>query len=229
MKVSRMFARVLCSAAALAATATAAPAVAAEDDANIWLAQTATVNLGKDAVLWLEAQERFTNDASRLGQFLLRPAIGYKLDPTTTAYIGYAYVMTDPVGPAKTNEHRIYQQLSFRLAGDGKGVTVTGRTRLEQRWLEEQGGTAWRLRQQVRLTAPLAGKARAVIWTEPFIGFNQTRFQRDGIGLWRNFAGLSAPVGKTLSLEPGYLNQYVVRGGRDRIDHTASVTLSASL
>lgn len=72
---------------ALAAIALPNAAKAAEEDANIWLARTA---LGGDLVLWLEAQERFTNDGSRLGQLLVRPAIGYKLDKTTTAYIGYA-------------------------------------------------------------------------------------------------------------------------------------------
>ena len=179
-------------------------------------------------MIWLEAQERFTNDASRLGQLLVRPAVGYKLDDTTTAYLGYAYVMTDPEGPAQTNEHRVFQQLSFRIIGDGKGATVTARTRLEQRFLEEQPGTAWRLRQQVRLSVPLSGTVNAIAWTEPFIGFNQTGFQRDGLGLWRNFAGLSVPVSKTIRLEPGYLNQYVERGARDRVDHVLSITASAN-
>lgn len=80
--------------------------------------------------------------------------IGLKLDKTTTAFIGYAYVRTDPAGPAKSHEHRIFQQLSFRIAGDGKGVTLTGRTRLEKRMFESQDGTGWRLRQQLRLTPP---------------------------------------------------------------------------
>lgn len=223
-----MLKKVVVPSFALAAIALPIAAKAAEEDTNIWLAQTAQVSLGGDAVLWLEAQERFTNDASRLGQLLVRPAVGYKLDKTTTAYIGYAYVMTDPEGPAKSHEHRIYQQLSFRVLGDGKGVTLTGRTRFEQRIFENQDGTGWRLRQQLRLTAPLSGKVRAVAWTEPFIGFNQTAFQRDGLGLWRNFAGVAIPVGKKLTIEPGYLNQYVVRSGVDRIDHTANLTLSAN-
>jgi hypothetical protein len=223
-----MFRKTFAAALALGTVTPPTAALAAEEDPNIWLAQTATINAGKKAVVWLEAQERFTNDASRLGQLLLRPAIGYKLDKTTTVFLGYAYVMTDRVGPAKTNEHRVFQQLSFRILGDGKGVTLTGRTRLEQRWLEEQPGTAWRLRQQIRLTAPLSEKVRGVLWTEPFIGFNQTGFQRDGIGVWRNFAGISGPLSKTVSIEPGYLNQYVVRNGADRIDHTASLTINTT-
>ena len=84
------------------------------------------------------------------------------------------------------------------------------------------------MRQQLRLSAPLSGKVRAIAWTEPFVGLNETTFQRGGLGLWRNFVGVSLPLGKALTVEPGYLNQYVVRGGADRIDHTASLTIGAS-
>jgi len=204
-----------------------APARAAEDDLNAWAAATASIDVGRKGVLWLEAQTRFTDDASRLGQLLLRPAIGYKLDGTTTVFLGYAYVRTDPAGPALSKEHRVFQQVSFRLAGDGKGVTLTGRSRLEQRFREDKGGTGVRFRQQLRLTAPLEGQTRAVAWTEPFIGLNSTAWgQTSGVNVWRNFVGVSLPVGTGLSLEPGYLNQYVVRNGRDRMDHTASVTLN---
>jgi hypothetical protein len=34
------------------------------------------------------------------------------------------------------------------------------------------------------------------------------------------------PLGKELTLEPGYLNQAVFRPGEDRFDHIASVTMS---
>ena len=208
--------------------ATTAPAFAADEDTNIWLAQSANIDLGGDMALGLEAQERFTNDASRLSQIIFRPSLSYKLDQSTSISLGYAYVHNDPQTGASTNEHRAHQQISFRVAGDGKGVTITGRTRFEQRFLEEIDGTAFRIRQQFRLTAPLSGKVRAVAWTEALVGLNRTGFQRVGLGLWRNYAGVSVPVSKFLSLEPGYLNQYVVRNGTDRIDHVANLTLSAA-
>ena len=44
-------------ATALAALVLPAAAQAADEDTNIWLAQTANVDLGKGAVLWLEAQD----------------------------------------------------------------------------------------------------------------------------------------------------------------------------
>lgn len=206
----------------------AAPAMAADEDGQAWAAANATVDLGSGLVLWLEAQLRFTDDAGRLGQTLLRPAIGMKLGPDTTAMLGYAFVATDPVGPALLHEHRIWEQLSWRLAGDGKSLTITGRTRFEQRFVEGRSGTGWRLRQQVRLTAPLAGKVRAVLWTEPFIGFNRTEWgQPGGLDRWRNFGGVALPATRAVSIEPGYLNQWVVRRGADRVEHIASLTLSS--
>lgn len=36
------------------------------------------------------------------------------------------------------------------------------------------------------------------------------------------------PLGQKFTLEPGYLDQYVVRNGSDRIDHTANLTPSAN-
>lgn len=207
-------------------TLVAFPALANEEDFNVWLAQTATIDVGDKGVVWLEAQERFNDNASRFGQLLLRPAVGYKLNKTTTAFLGYVYVRTDPAKGATTDEHRIFQQLSFRLGGDGKGLTVSGRTRLEERWVEGKDGTGWRLRQQIRVTAPLNDKLTGVAWTEPFIGLNKTSFQRDGVTTWRNFVGVSVPVRKGVTLEPGYLNQLVVRNGENRMDHTASFTLN---
>jgi hypothetical protein len=58
--------------------------------------------------------------------------------------------------------------------------------------------------------------------------FASIRETGSALGLWRNFAGVAIPVGKRFTLEPGYLNQYVVRNGPDRIDHTANLTLSAN-
>ncbi|OYU69628.1 MAG: hypothetical protein CFE28_06225 [Alphaproteobacteria bacterium PA2] len=212
---------------ALALTVTAAgSAHATDEDFNTWLAQTASIGVGEKGVLWLEAQERFTSDSSRLGQFQLRPMIGYKFTPTTTAYLGYVYTLNAPKGAASTQEHRVFQQLSVRLMGDGKGLTLSSRTRLEQRWVVDRDGVGWRLRQQLRLTAPINDKLTGVVWTEPFVGLNKTSFQQRDVTNWRNFVGVATPLSPTVTLEPGYINQVVVRRGANRVDHILSMTLN---
>ena len=49
----------------------ALPAQAADEDAQIWNAATASIDVGDRYVLWLEGQMRWSDDASRLGQVLL--------------------------------------------------------------------------------------------------------------------------------------------------------------
>jgi hypothetical protein len=126
------------------------------------------------------------------------------------------------------NEHRLWQQIGFRLAGDGKGVTLTGRTRLEQRWMEGSDDMGWRLRQQLRLTAPLSGKVRAVAWSEAFVSLDDTSWgQNSGLDRCRNSVGLSVPVSKAVTIEPGYINQWVVRSGQDRVHHIGNLSVTA--
>lgn len=207
-----------------AALATAAPALATEDDANVWLGQFATINASEKVYVRLEAQERFTNDAERLGQLLLRSLVAYRLNDRINAGVGYAFVLTDPVGPVELNEHRYYQEFNVRLI-DKDGITLDSRTRLEQRTFEEREGTSWRLRNFVQLRVPVSRNNKIVAYTEPFIDLNQTDVQRGGLSIWRNFAGVSIPLAKGIEVVPGYLNQHVVRDGRDRSDHTANVNL----
>lgn len=203
----------------------AAPAAAAEEDGNVWLGQFATINTSDKVFVRLEAQERFTNDSERLGQLLLRSLVAYRINREVNIGAGYAYVLTDPVGPVKLNEQRFYQELNIRLLTTPGGTTLDSRTRLEQRTFEERGGTDWRLRQFVQLRAPIIKNNRLVIFTEPFVDLSEGPVQRGGLAIWRNFAGVSIPLAKGVEVVPGYLNQYVVRGGPDRIDHTANVNL----
>jgi hypothetical protein len=204
---------------------TAVPAAAAEDDGNVWLGQFATINATDKVYVRLEAQERFTNDAERLGQLLLRSLVGYRITKDVNIGAGYAFVLTDPIGPVELNEHRFYQELNVRLLSTEGGVTLDSRTRLEQRTFEEREDTQWRLRQFVQLRVPVSGNNKIVAYTEPFIDLDEGSVQRGGLSIWRNFVGVSVPLAKGIEVVPGYLNQHVFRDGRDRSDHTANINL----
>ncbi|MEM7664757.1 MAG: DUF2490 domain-containing protein [Pseudomonadota bacterium] len=210
---------------ALCAAALASPAAASEEDFNIWTGQFIVVDVDDDFFVRGEAQERFTDDADRLGQLLLRSLVGYRINEDVSIGGGYAYILTDPVGPVEINEHRIYQELNVRLIDTSGGVTLDSRTRLEQRFFEEDGETAWRFRNFVQLRVPISKNNQFVAYTEPFIELNETPIQRGGLSIWRNFAGVSVPIADGIQVVPGYLNQYVFRDGEDRIDHIANVNL----
>lgn len=211
----------------------AAPALAAEPDAQVWAAQQAFITLDPKLLAFTDLQLRMTDDASRAGQILVRGALGLKVAPSTTVWGGYGYIRTDPKGGRVSHEHRIFQQVMWRALGDGLGnqtsrVTVTGRTRLEQRMVEGTAGTGWRLRQLVRLDVPTGkrGDPLVVAWVEPFVAFNRTAWgQKSGFDQLRTFAGVALPVGRGLSLEAGYSTQYVAREAReDRMNHIASLS-----
>lgn len=219
------FRQIVCSTIVLTAAFVTSPAQASEDDFNIWLGQFATINATDDVYVRLESQERFTNDADRLGQLLVRSLVGYRINKDVNIGVGYAYVLTDPVGPVQLNEHRFYQELNVRLLSTEGGVTLDSRTRLEQRTFEERDDTAWRLRNFVQLRVPISENNKIVAYTEPFIDLNETGVQRGGLSIWRNFVGISIPLAKNIDVVPGYLNQHVFRDGQDRSDHTANVNL----
>lgn len=210
--------------APLALCIAAAPAHANEKDFNIWTGQFIIVDLDEDFYIRGEAQERFTNDADRLGQLLLRSLVAYRINDRVNIGVGYAFIFTDPIGPAETNEHRFYQEFNIRLI-DADGLTLDSRNRLEQRTFEEGDETAWRFRPFVQLRARISENNNFVAYTEPFFALNETAQQRGGIGLWRNFAGVSIPIAKGVEVVPGYLNQQVFRDGPNRTDHIANVNV----
>ncbi|MGQ2956315.1 DUF2490 domain-containing protein [Agrobacterium sp.] len=217
--------RFIAAIVALSAAAFTTPATAQEEDFNIWLGQFATINATDDVYVRVEAQERFTNDADRLGQLLLRSLVGYRINKDVNIGAGYAYILTDQVGPDRLNEHRFYQELNVRLLSTEGGVTLDSRTRLEQRTFEERENTSWRLRNFVQLRVPISDNNKLVAYTEPFFDLNETGIQRGGLSIWRNFVGVSIPLAKNIEVVPGYLNQHVFRDGQDRSDHTANVNL----
>lgn len=231
-----------CAIAVAIAILSAGQARAAEDDFQAWAAATASIPVGEKGVVWLEAQGRFSDDASRLGQLLIRPGFGIRLTPRTTAYLGYAHVTTRPISARHTTEHRIWQQLSFPVAGRADGVTMTARSRFEQRFVEGSSDMGLRFRQLLRITAPIggagdgkpgggggAGSVRAVAWAEGFVALDDTAWgQRQGFDRLRSFAGVAVPLARGVSVEPGYMNEYVRRAGRDRANHIASLTVNTS-
>ncbi|MET0337491.1 MAG: DUF2490 domain-containing protein [Caulobacter sp.] len=215
----------LATAAALAVS----PAVAADEDFQAWLSGTGTIGLTPNVDATAEAHFRYYDDAGYLGQLLLRPSLTYKLRDGWALTGGYAYVRTDPTAGATSKEHRVWEQVGYRFVSSDT-MTITGRTRLEQRFFEGRNGTGWRVRQQVRAAfdLPRAGKVQAVAWNETFYSMNDTDFgQRAGFDQTRTFVGIAIPVLNGTTVEPGYLNQTVFRDGPDQSNHALAVNLFA--
>lgn len=221
--LARPRAALLATLAALAAT----PALGADEDFQSWLSATGAAALTSQVDATMEAHFRLYDDASYLGQLLLRPSLTYKLNGGWSLSGGYAYARTDSGAAAVSHEHRAWEQVGFRFIANNT-VAVTGRTRLEQRFVEGRDGTGWRVRQQVRaaFTPSGAGALQAVAWNETFYSLNDTDFgQRSGFDQTRTFIGASLPLAQRTTIEPGYLNHRTFREGPDRVNHILAVNL----
>lgn len=202
---------------------------AAEEDNQAWT----TVNLNKSFnAKWnanLELQARFTEDFSELGQRFIRPSLNYRHNEIYTFTLGYADVLTDPANRASFSEYRPWQQVGFRLFKNDYGTQLTGRTRLEQRFVEGGNDMGLRLRHQTRLEVPIEAHATTkwLAWNETFYSFNDTDWgQRADFDQTRNFLGLMVPVQSNLALEAGYLNQTIFQPGEDRMNHAVSTSFT---
>jgi hypothetical protein len=220
------------SALALPATlVSAVPAFASDHDAQIWTSITASKAVSSKVDATLELHSRYTDEVSRIGQVLIRPSATYKFANGWSVTGGYVYVRTRFANTQPNDEHRTWQQVGYTFAAkSATGLAMTGRTRVEQRFRPDSDGVGWRLRQQLRAQLPLpdGGPVRAVIWNETFVGLNTTRWDRhDGVDQTRTFIGASLPVTKSVTVEPGYLNQTVFRIGPERVNHIFAANVFA--
>jgi len=182
----------------------ALPARASDTDLQQWTQLTFQTDLSKQWIAFFEVQPRLGDDVSELNRLIVRPAIGYRLRPNVSIWQGYGW--TPQFSPEFRDEHRSFQQLLMEHRVHK--TDVVNRTRLEQRFIEDAGGTSVRLRHMVRLVHPLTSNRKwslvgsdEVFWNlnstpnGPEAGFDQNRL----------FFGVNHRVNPQLQVEAGYL------------------------
>lgn len=169
---------------------------------------------GSRLLLWLDGHARFRDGSDELDVSIVRPGVGWRVHKGLDVYAGYARVTLHRDGD-DLGEDRFWQQAIYTVGKIGD-VSVSGRTRLEQRWRETGDDAGWRLRQFVRLGLPIDGSPISLVaWDEAFFGLNTTDWgQRDGYDQNRLFLGAGWHINDRVRLEGGYLN-HDINGGRD--------------
>ena len=230
---------VLPALAAAGVLVTSAPsALAQRHDAGAWFAFAGQGHFDRqneDARWrwWFDAHARFFDDSDGFHQSIVRPGVGYDLTPNSTLWLGYGWIATDPARRRSFDENRIWQQYTWAV--DIASDRFYGRSRLEQRFVDTGDDLGWRFRQFLRYTRPLGRDSQLGlrIWDEFFIHLNDTDWGADtGLDQNRFFAGLGWTLESAsyLTLEFGYLNQYVYRENRqDSANHIFAMTLLANL
>lgn len=212
--------------AALATASLPSTAAAATQDTQGWGNVTVSGKVFDDFLASGELIGRMTDDAGRLGQFELRAHVGHAISTSATVWIGYVHVVNYSANGRDGIEDQFMQQVNWNM-GKVLGASLSSRSRLEQRFQHGVDNTAWRFREQAKLSVPLAKSGpNAVVWVETFVSLNRTSTVRSGIDQVRSFVGLGFKLSKYADLEAGYLNQYLNRPNGDFSNHALSMSLN---
>ncbi|MFM9851508.1 MAG: DUF2490 domain-containing protein [Sphingomonadaceae bacterium] len=200
------------------------------EDTQLWTVLNVSGPIKGNIVFAADGRFQIVDGVSRRGQTLIRGSIGVKVRPNLTLSAGYVYSEIDRVGAPNSKENRAFQQVSWTI-GPALGGTLSSRTRLEERWFVGFPDTGWRLRQQLRLLAPLSKTgASLILQSELFIHLNSIAAgPRAGFDQLRTLVGLSLPVTKKVVIEVGYQPIYIKGATTDRLNHTIPVTLVIKL
>lgn len=188
--------------------------VASESSEDFWLGFFAKRKITKELSLWAETQMRYNIEASSNEQTLFRTGLLNKIGKNQEVGFLYAFVQ----GGAN-KEHRLALQHTMKYKDDS--FSLGHRVRLEYRTLEDSNPAPERFRYLIRYQSKDIYKAGSLVsWNESFLNFTKTP-NNDGI-YERNrlFIGMRKKVSDEVTLEYGYLNQYVPRDSEDQIDHT---------
>jgi len=198
------------------------------EDGRVWLNLNMIGHLPVKNWRWYaELQPRFRDEGSHFDQVLIRPAVLYDFNKQTSAWLGYANVITDPAGRESFEEHRIWQQILHNFTPIGE-IKIQSRTRLEQRFIENSHKTGHKIRQMLRVTAPsgISPRLLLVAYDEYFLNLNDTDYGAErGFDQNRAFVGVNWALDNQMKLEVGYLNQYINGQRADLMNHVLSGTL----
>ena len=216
----------------LAAMVAALPA--RDGDTQIWNALAVSGPAKEDSrlLLWFDGHARFRDAGDGLAISIIRPGIGWRVNENIDVWGGYARVTAHNVGinDISIGEDRIWQQATYKIA-PVLGGTLSGRTRVEQRFSELAGDTGHRVRQFFKWSRPINEDFSFIVWDEVFIGFNDTSWGNlSGYQQNRAFVGVGySPVNK-VRFEAGYLNNNLESAaGGNSTNHNISFALVLGL
>jgi hypothetical protein len=207
--------------------ATVAPPLRAED-VQPWPSLFVVAPVGGGWQVSGELIRRVGRTSAFNPQHEYRAQIGHPIAPGLVLWAGYVRFDTYAAAAAPAHEDQSIEQLNWAGVAIG-GMRLSSRTRLEQRFVHGVHQTAWRVREQVRLVAPILPKANFVLWGEPFLSLNRTPASARRLDQFRAFAGLSVPISRKMDVEFGYLHQILHRPAGTFVNHTIPVALNVRL
>lgn len=199
-------------------------------DTQLWLQALAVGDIANQWRTHIEVQPRFMNDASELGLTIVRTAVGRRVAPRLTVWVGHAWVPRT-VGAETRHEQRIWQQLLAALPAVG-GWMPSVRLRVEQRWLDPWNGGSHRVRLLTRAQRTVGTSRRwgVFAYDEAMVTLDRTpRGPSRGYDRNRLSAGVVRRLSPAVSTDMGYIwENSVIADGR-RNDHVFIAVLNLAV
>lgn len=190
------------------------PALATQDDGQLWLILLGVVPLEEGVIATLEASPRIRESSDQL---LVRGHVDVRVARGLDVGGGAAWVEY-----AGGHELRLHQQAQW---ADGP---LQLRSRVEQRFFPGADRAQLRLRQRMQVTVPVTERLRAAVNGELFyIAVPENRAQSARVDSWRANAMLNYRLSPSAELGAGYLAIYSPRPGPgDRLSHVPQIRLT---
>lgn len=137
--------------------------------------------------------------------------LGYQTSPNFQIFLVNSYVVSEKLNGQMRQEYRLWQQANW-VMHDSPTYSLASRTRLEERKDFAAAPIAVRFREMVTLRVPIANWPRHyyMVFDEVFFNLNHPYWVSDSFFQQnRAFIGISTDVSKTVSVDVGYMNQYV--------------------
>lgn len=175
---------------------------------------------------------RFINQDPGFNQNVTSAGLGYSLNPNLALWAGYGFIPSQPVGSSQFSiEQRSWQMVDWAPI-NSEHFALDWRSTLEQRYLRDNPGTAWRLRQFIQIDwvpfinfVPIA--FTPVISDEMFFDLNHPQWVSSStFSQNRFFIGISVPLKKQVVVfQLGYMNQYIIADNANSMRHIFRIGL----
>jgi hypothetical protein len=201
-------------------------------DERVWLAATFSERgSATDPWRWsFDSYLRTREGVSEVDVVALRAMLTRVISPRSSIGGGYQIAPSFPAAGGTAVEQRVFGQ--YVWTAPAAGGTLSIRTRLEARFIEDNSGTAARLRQQIRFSRALRRGSRVagLVYDEIFFHLNDTARAARGVDQNRAFGGLAVTISPSARVEAGYVSQWYPghRGAPDRMNHVLSSALAFS-
>lgn len=189
-----------------------------EHYSKAWFSVKSVGPLGdsQNAKLYWDAHLNLIDNKYVFEQAYASIGVGYQTSSSLQLFLINNYVVSEQLNGNIQQEYRLWQQANWVIS-DNCRYSLLSRTRLEERKNFASSQIALRFREQLTIRIPIQSWPNYyyMLFDEVFFNLNHPAWVSDSFFQQnRAFIGISRNVSKLISVDIGYLNQYVLGNKR---------------